>query len=1376
MSRILLYHSSYHCNLFFITMQSFARISACILLVVGNNDSQKAVHLSKICQLPIIMRTKLLALLFMLTPVGLLAQGWPANYGGVMLQGFYWDSYSETKWVDLTNQADELSKYFSLIWVPNSGMTSSYYHHPSSVSMGYDPCFWLNHNSCWGTETELRTMINTFKSKGTGIIEDVVINHKNGLTDWCDFPEETWEGHGTMTWSLADICRGDDGGNTASNYNITGNDDTGDDFNGYRDLDHTSENVQKNVKLYLDFLLNDLGYAGFRYDMVKGYGAQYTKLYNEDAKPTFSVGEYWDSKDNIYRWVDATDKTSAAFDFGLKYTINSAFGSSNWSALSDKGMAADINGYSQYSVTFVDNHDTYRNHDKLGSNVLAANAFLLAMPGTPCIFWPHWTAYKNELKKMIKARQAAGITNTSRIVEQHEQGGGYVTKVEGSTGKYVLVISGYVTDYNTDGFVAVSTGTAANPNYAFYVSDNVDLGDLTAMPQVTMASGNYYPTVSTTLSASKDGATLVYTTDGSEPTATNGTQTTSSVDFTFDETTTLKAGILYEGEVINVEEFTYNISQSALRIYARSLSDAQMYFYTYDGAEVNGSWGEGNIINNTTVIDGKTWYYFDYDLKTYPNLRIIVRDGNGNRYPADGQPGVPIDDIKEKPYIILNGNSINTYNEEELDAFGTYYLVSNELTGGEKLESFKFQNVRRRDAGEALDANLFSLTVNDHDIPSGGITYYVAGIDENGTEVTYRPDSNYGLAMNANDNKYNDQDGNTRETPSYQSYDNCKQQNSNVFMLEKGKAASYSWTLNTGASGNVGVDAEWHYDEDKWYGYPYGKYSVALNLNQSISDDADGFYLFGNLQWDDSQGDWVWEAQKDEKFKFVRDEAQTDSIVYYVDVSNEGHPFKNLYLTIAPSTLLGTPISNWSNTQWSKAIRMMAPADRNAIALSGGLTVPDNYGIGNKNQAFNPEIDADVYDSYRLYINLTSATYGIIFKTHPYLVGTAVGKNFAAPDEAIALEWDNQEECYKYKGEFTNGGEMRFIINKSYKLNWCEDSEVAGSSTVDGDYYNHVAYDTKGKENEDQLSGNRISFNAPTGTYTLRFYMGENGAGSYYTLSRDIPLRNMTYISSSSTGEKYGEIVESTRTIDGTVYQSATSWADNVAYAKPENVDVYVVTGLDKSGEIYKVVLKKLDTDYIPANTGVLLFSQDAPENGTDRNLLVEATGYATANAGYNGNDNMLKAVITPLFIPGTVTGSDGNVVQRNFTFGYYRVKPYAEGTTTRGNYAYYLGFWRSSVSATDNPTEHLSSANMAYLSLTPDEYGTSELGLYDAPGNPAEAPYIHFTFDDSPVGITTIQETSTSDNGYYTLQGVKVNRPTSKGIYIHQGKKIIFK
>ena len=25
------------------------------------------------------------------------AQGWPANYGGVMLQGFYWDGYDDAQ-------------------------------------------------------------------------------------------------------------------------------------------------------------------------------------------------------------------------------------------------------------------------------------------------------------------------------------------------------------------------------------------------------------------------------------------------------------------------------------------------------------------------------------------------------------------------------------------------------------------------------------------------------------------------------------------------------------------------------------------------------------------------------------------------------------------------------------------------------------------------------------------------------------------------------------------------------------------------------------------------------------------------------------------------------------------------------------------------------------------------------------------------------------------------------------------------------------------------------------------------------------------------------------------------------------------------------
>ena len=262
--------------------------------------------------------------------------GWPADYPGVMLQGFWWDSYNETTWVKLTEAAPELSQYFDLIWVPNSGtVTSDPNAATQGSSMGYDPCFWLSHNSCFGTEAELRSMINTYKQKGVGIIEDVVINHKKGRTSWLDFPDEEvtvggktykidWKGHPEDYITCNDDCN-------SQGYATHGGYDTGDDFPGFRDLDHTSSVTRDNIKVYLDFLLNELGYAGFRYDLVKGYSAGYIQTYNNSAMPQFSVGEYWDNQTNIQNWIMGTGNTSAAFDFPLKYKLNEAIsGGGNW--------------------------------------------------------------------------------------------------------------------------------------------------------------------------------------------------------------------------------------------------------------------------------------------------------------------------------------------------------------------------------------------------------------------------------------------------------------------------------------------------------------------------------------------------------------------------------------------------------------------------------------------------------------------------------------------------------------------------------------------------------------------------------------------------------------------------------------------------------------------------------------------------------------------------------------------------------------------------------------------------------------------------------------------------------------------------------------
>ena len=438
------------------------------------------------------MRRFYSTLIFCLVVVAAVAQGWPENYKGVMLQGFYWDGYADSKWTVLEQQADELSQYFDLIWVPQSGKTSDYYHNKRQT-MGYDPCFWLDHNSCWGTTEELKKMIQTFKDKGTGIIEDVVINHKNGLTSWTDFPDETY-GDYKLEWdntNFSGICSDDECNNSSnlskwsdSGKKTTGAKDTGNNFDGYRDLDHTNATVQKNVKTYLDFLLKELGYAGFRYDMVKGYDPKYTGMYNTSANPTYSVGECWDgNKDVVTKWINGTKVDgkiqSAAFDFPMKYNINSAFGSGSWGTLLNSMLSND-NAYKRYSVTFVDNHDTYRESTKLKTNICAANAYILTMPGTPCLFMKHWQSNKGTLKKLITIRKAAGINNQSEIVSVSKYSDGFVLEVNGTKGNLLLVLG--KTDVATiDKDMSVYQLALEGKNFKLYAAKGIDLSAVAAI-------------------------------------------------------------------------------------------------------------------------------------------------------------------------------------------------------------------------------------------------------------------------------------------------------------------------------------------------------------------------------------------------------------------------------------------------------------------------------------------------------------------------------------------------------------------------------------------------------------------------------------------------------------------------------------------------------------------------------------------------------------------------------------------------------------------------------------------------------------------------------------------------------------------------------
>lgn len=583
-----------------------------------------------------------------LATLSLSAQGWPAQYEGVMLQGFYWDSFSQSQWVKLEKQADELSQYFSLVWLPQSADCGG-------TSMGYDDLYWFpgHYNSSFGSEAELRSLIQTFKSKGIGTIADVVINHRKNVSNWVDFPKETYNG---VTYELksTDICGNDDGGATKqwaqqNGYSLSSNNDTGEGWPGMRDLDHKSENVQANVKAYLKMLLNDLGYTGFRYDMVKGYSATYTKMYNEDSQPQFSVGECWDGTNTIKNWIEGTGKTSAAFDFQFRYTVRNAANNGDWRKLIQQNdgnwplISSSYNNgaYKQWAVTFVENHDTEKRsnaaQDPLKKDTLAANAYLLAMPGTPCVFFTHWIDCKQSIKAMIDVRRFAGIQNTGNYNMLQANNAKYAAFSSQGSKSNLLVVVGQTNMYTPEAsWIKVLEGH----HFAYYLDQNANTA------WVDLASGEYEGTQKATLTAvtATAGAQLVYTTDGTTPTA-NSTKVASGTKIDITGNMTLKVGLLIGGAVSGIVTRTYTepapVVKTTINIYVNTdkVGWTAVNFWSWGGDDshspVNKNW-PGDKVSTTTAIGGKQWYAKEFTINGSDDfVNLVFSTGSGSPQTVD---------------------------------------------------------------------------------------------------------------------------------------------------------------------------------------------------------------------------------------------------------------------------------------------------------------------------------------------------------------------------------------------------------------------------------------------------------------------------------------------------------------------------------------------------------------------------------------------------------------------------------------------------------------------------------------------------------------------------------------------------------------------
>ena len=222
-------------------------------------------------------------------------------------------------------------------------------------------------------------------------------------------------------------------------------------------------------------------YDGFRYDMTLGFHGRYLKMYNEAAQPYMSVSELWHGIDRQKQHLQETDSNTMIFDFQTKYSlkgiVTGSYGQLDIKKKLNKTKSYEglrKHGLERYAVTFIDNHDTFDRGSAYGDNqftqttdlktatnkdyVLQASAYILMMPGVPCVFYPHWVSYKQEINELIAVRKQAGIHSESVVLEEASGQYKYHATIQGHRGKVIVRIGKYRSKTTPEGYALAVEG------------------------------------------------------------------------------------------------------------------------------------------------------------------------------------------------------------------------------------------------------------------------------------------------------------------------------------------------------------------------------------------------------------------------------------------------------------------------------------------------------------------------------------------------------------------------------------------------------------------------------------------------------------------------------------------------------------------------------------------------------------------------------------------------------------------------------------------------------------------------------------------------------------------------------------------------------
>ena len=808
-------------------------------------------------------------------------------------------------------------------------------------------------------------------------------------------------------------------------------------------------------------------------------------------------------------------------------------------------------------------------------------------------------------------------------------------------------------------------------------------------------------------------------------------------------------------------------------------------------------WGNNELGPETYNFEGRNLLYTLPAAKATGKVRI-----NLWKVGKDSKTGETI----WKFYVANNANHDNI----------TYYMVLNgkryamsptrERIGGRNvlrtvwslnLQDFQLKGINNGEFGyhiESSDGNKYSCHAINADYPLG----MYPGLAD------YYPNSESHAEGGEFEGNYSKDAGNVAR---YERYDDMQVNGEAEFKFSAATMNSYNgksvtWIFNPGR----GYTLTALINKSNFGGTEAATgYSIVGNLNAADKGSADPFKM--EMQKADYQRKLTKYWYKGGRL-YNTEQAAPDSIVYRVTVNRPANGWKTDGYTIvvfdnatlqsaaAPSADI---LALWKNAirpqeEWLHPYSGSKESDYtgvNATALKGGLYTRRKDESGNIIQtddvqqmiSFTPQ-----GESFTFSVNATTSTYSITDNDALFIMGPAVGTadadreqagwNSDQPDtqtdHAYRLTYDSTLGCYCYKGADGNGDEQpvpmaagklfAFAYNKQFNnLFFSEDGDVpralidaGGNSTeaiayaaetgtngkYDTQYVNWLRPHDSGADTYDANVVNACRFSLPTNTdggYYIRLYTkpGDTDTSlpksAYYTIRR---------------AYTFSTPVDPKNSVD--FYNTFKTFSDYHAVVIPTGIEALYVSSADKATRtltttkypLYETGGKRV----LPAGAAVILVESKSV-TGTSGTIVksTESLDYysdptfAEADYSFKPTVNMLKPQITRTKLP----YNDGNYY--NYLFAYQKRWDSDQKKT--------IGFFEAG--AANNPV------NTAYLQI-------------DKSFNDAAAKGWSLSFDFNDATGIRQPETVDGSGDYYTLQGIRIKKPATKGVYIVNGKKVI--